>query len=150
MKWVVKKFDELTSREIYEIIKARFNVFVVEQKIIYQDLDDKDFLSYHLFKVDFQGKVLAYCRILPAGISYKEASIGRVLTTLDNRRKNDGKVLLKKAIEFIENKLKESKIRISAQEYLVKFYEFFGFKIIGNHYLEDEILHIQMFYQKSN
>jgi len=142
--WKIKTFDELSTKELYEIIKARVNVFVVEQDCPYPDLDDSDQKAIHLW-AEKNGEVLAYCRIFDKGIKYAETSIGRVLTTENARGKSFGKQMMKFAVEIIENKLKTSEIRISAQDYLIKFYSDFGFSATDKKYLEDNIPHTEMF-----
>lgn len=141
--WKVKKFDELTVPELYQIIKARVDIFVVEQDCPYPDLDGYDQKALHLW-VEEEGVVLAYCRIFPKGIKYNETSLGRVLTTEQGRGKGLGKNLISYAVQIIENRLKTSEIRISAQDYLLKFYESFGFVDTGKKYLEDNIPHTEM------
>lgn len=146
MKWEVKKFNELTGQEVYEILKLRSEVFVVEQQCIYEDCDDKDKEAYHLFGEE-SGKIVAYLRILEKGISYNEISIGRVLTNKTHRGKGLGKQMMLKAIEFIEKQLCEIVIRISAQQYLLNFYSNLGFVKVSEVYLEDDIPHIEMLYK---
>lgn len=143
IEWKIKTFSELTTTELYEIIKARINVFVVEQHCPYADLDDYDQLALHLW-AENGDDVLAYCRIFDKGIKYPEASIGRVVTTKKMRGSGLGKQLIKFALEVIENRLGTSEIRISAQSYLLKFYSAFGFAETGKKYLEDDIPHIEM------
>jgi ElaA protein len=144
MIWKIKSFEEITTSELYEIIKARVDVFVVEQDCPYPDLDDYDQKALHLWAEQDQ-KVLAYCRIFNQGIKYPETSIGRVLTTEKGRGKNFGKQLIQYAVETIENRFRTSEIRISAQDYLLRFYSGFGFEDTGKKYLEDNIPHTEMF-----
>lgn len=143
-EWKIKTFSELTTPELYEIIKARVNVFVVEQDCPYPDLDDNDQKAIHLW-AENNGEVLAYCRIFDKGIKYPETSIGRVVTTENGRGTGLGKQLIKYALEIIENRLGTSEVRISAQDYLLKFYSDFGFQDTGKKYLEDNIPHTEMF-----
>ncbi|KFC23765.1 GNAT family N-acetyltransferase [Epilithonimonas lactis] len=143
-EWKIKTFSELTTPELYEIIKARVNVFVVEQDCPYPDLDDNDQKAIHLW-AENNGEVLAYCRIFDKGIKYPETSIGRVVTTENGRGTGLGKQLIKYALEVIENRLGTSEVRISAQDYLLKFYSDFGFQDTGKKYLEDNIPHTEMF-----
>ncbi|KNB62134.1 GNAT family acetyltransferase [Chryseobacterium sp. Hurlbut01] len=144
LSWKIKSFEEITTSELYEIIKARVDVFVVEQDCPYPDLDDYDQKALHLWAEKDQ-KVLAYCRIFNKGIKYPETSIGRVLTTEKGRGKNFGKQLIQYAVETIENRFRTSEIRISAQDYLLRFYSGFGFEDTGKKYLEDNIPHTEMF-----
>lgn len=147
MNWKIKKFQELNKDEIYEILKTRNEVFVIEQRCFYQECDGKDKNAYHLFAEE-NGKIIAYLRILEKGASYAEISIGRVLVSRDYRQKGLAKQMMLKAIEFIENELKEQSIRISAQEYLIDFYKSLGFEKVSDLYLEDGIPHLEMFYTK--
>lgn len=149
MNWEIKKFEELKTEELYEILKIRSTVFVIEQQCIYQDVDDRDKRAYHLFAME-NGKVVTYLRILGKGISYSEVSIGRVLIDNNYRGRGLARELMLKAIDFIENDLKEEIIRISAQEYLINFYRSLGFKIVSDVYLEDDIPHIEMLYKKEH
>ena len=142
--WKIKTFSELNTTELYEIIKARINVFVVEQDCPYPDLDDYDQKAIHLW-AEKDGEVLAYCRIFDKGIKYNETSIGRVVTTEEARGTGLGKQLIKYALDIIENRLGTPEVRISAQDYLLKFYSDFGFEDTGKKYLEDNIPHTEMF-----
>lgn len=141
--WKIKTFSELTTPELYEIIKARVNVFVVEQDCPYPDLDDYDQKAVHLWS-ERDGEVLAYCRIFDKGIKYRETSIGRVVTTENGRGTGLGKQLIKYALDVIQNRLGTSEVKISAQDYLLKFYSDFGFQDTGKKYLEDNIPHTEM------
>ena len=143
LNWIFKKFDELTTRELYAILQLRSEVFVVEQNCVYQDIDNKDLKSFHLMA--FDGDILAaYSRILPLGLSFEEASIGRVITKPSYRRKGIGVTLIHKAIVATSNTFASKKIKIGAQLYLKKFYEGFGFVQTSEVYLEDGIEHIEM------
>ena len=148
MNWKLKKYKELNGEEIYKILKSRNKVFVVEQQCIYQDCDGKDENAYHLYLED-KNEIIAYLRILEKGISYDEASIGRVLVSENYRGKGISKEMLLRAINFIEQHLNETEIKISAQSYLVNFYRSLGFKEVSNEYLEDNIPHIDMLYKRS-
>ena len=145
MNWQIKKYNELTTDEIYEILRVRNEVFVVEQKCPYQDCDSKDKSAYHLFSME-DGNIISYLRVLEKGISYKEISIGRVLVAKNARGKGLAKEGISKAINFIRNNLKEASIRISAQAYLISFYKTLGFSEVSEVYLEDDIPHIEMLY----
>lgn len=144
----VKKFEELSNRELYEIIRLREEVFVVEQDCPYQDSDNKDLVSYHL-QLRKDGLLVGYLRIIPRGISYEEASVGRVVVKKEERQHKYGERLLAEAISYLENEMNETQIRISAQHYLVNFYTKLGFVTVGDIYLEDFIDHIQMYYDKN-
>ncbi|WP_216827708.1 GNAT family N-acetyltransferase [Alkalihalobacterium elongatum] len=146
MEWKLKTFEQLTNLEVYNILKQRTNVFVVEQNCPYEEVDGYDLSSHHLFK-EVAGDVVAYLRILPSQLKYKECSIGRVIVKKEYRGTGLAKEMLKQAIDFIENNLNEGEIKIQAQQYLEQFYGSFGFKTISEVYLEDEIPHIDMIYK---
>lgn len=148
MNWKIKRFEELTTTELYEILRVRAEVFVAEQNCVYQDLDMKDKKAFHLF-CEENGEIAAYLRILEKGISYPEISIGRVLTRETYRRKGLSRGLMMKAISFVKEELKEPEIRISAQLYLKAFYESLGFAATSEIYLEDGIEHVEMLYKRS-
>ena len=143
--WYHKYFNDLTTKELYQILQLRNEVFIVEQNCPFQDLDDKDFKCFHLigFDTDSQ-KIMAYTRIVPAGISYTEASIGRVVTSPQARGGGIGKVLMEKSIQILEELYGGVSIRIGAQYYLKKFYESLDFEQVNEIYLEDGIEHILM------
>lgn len=143
MNWKTKKFEELNVNELYAILQLRSKVFVVEQNCPYQDMDDIDQKSFHLFGTE-NNQVIAYARLIPENISYPEASIGRVVVDPAHRGKELGKVLMVKAIEQMNKLFNSKQITISAQLYLLKFYNELGFKEIGETYLEDNIPHIKM------
>lgn len=137
MEWVLKEFNELSVYELYEILKLRSDIFVVEQNCVYLDLDDKDQEAKHLY-LKVNDEIVAYLRILNKGVSYKEASLGRVITKY--RGLGYGKLLVDKGIEIADEDL-----MIGAQEYAVPFYEKCGFKVVSEHYLEDGIYHVKMY-----
>jgi ElaA protein len=142
--WKIKSFDELSTTELYNILKLRMEVFVVEQNCPYQDADGKDLKSYHLMGLDESSELIAYSRIVPAGISFAEVSIGRVVSSPKLRGSGAGKALMQKSIEEIYQKYGAVPIHIGAQLYLKKFYESFGFVQISEEYLEDNIPHMEM------
>lgn len=141
--WKIKTFEELSSLELYAILKVRQEVFVVEQTCYYLDADGSDQEAVHIW-AEQDNMVLAYCRIFDSGIKYEESSIGRVLTHPDFRKLKLGKFLLQIAIGTIKSRFRTPYIRISAQDYLIRFYEEFGFQSTGKNYLEDEIPHTEM------
>lgn len=143
MKWILKKFEELTIDELYTILQLRNEVFIIEQNCIYPDLDYKDQPAIHLMCMKSK-KLIGYTRILPPGVSYSVPSIGRVVTALSARKSGIGKELMYKSIDACINLYGISDITLSAQLYLKKFYESFGFKASGDKYLEDGIDHIKM------
>jgi ElaA protein len=146
MNSVIKKFSELSTEEIYNILKLRSEVFVVEQNCVYQDIDEKDKKATHLF-IEKNNDIIAYTRIFKKGDYYEEnPSIGRVVVSKKERGKNFGKEIMLNSIEFIKKELKGRKIELSAQKYLDKFYKDLDFYSEGEDYLEDGIPHQRMFY----
>jgi ElaA protein len=145
IKWICKKFDELTANELYIILQLRNEVFVVEQNCVYQDADNKDQASYHLMGLQ-DNKLIAYSRLIPPGIAFTEPSIGRVVTSPAARRTGMGKLLMKESINECRKLFDTNNIvlRIGAQLYLKDFYASLGFIPIGGIYLEDGIKHIEM------
>jgi ElaA protein len=143
LNWIIKKFDALSVHELYAILQLRNEVFVIEQNCIYPDMDDKDQLAEHLMCFESK-KLIGYTRILSPGISYSDPSIGRVVTAQTVRKTGVGKELMARSIEACINLYGNTDITLSAQLYLKKFYELFGFKISGDGYLEDGIEHIKM------
>ncbi len=144
MKWVFKKFEELTVHELYEILALRSRVFVVEQQCIFLDMDGLDQQAHHLAGY-VNGKLVAYTRILPKGLAYSDyPSIGRVVTAPEARGKSYGFRLMEESINRLEDLYGPCSIKIGAQLYLKKFYESLGFIQSGEGYLEDGIEHIPM------
>ena len=143
MNWNLKTYDELTKDELYDILKLRCQVFVEEQKCTEADLDDKDKSAIHLF-VEEQGKTIVCLRILPAGLSYPEASIGRFAIAKDYRGQGLGREAMNRSLQYMTQEMKVPAIRISGQAYLQKFYEDLGFETIRGPYLEDQIPHYEM------
>ncbi|MCE7791589.1 GNAT family N-acetyltransferase [Salipaludibacillus sp. CUR1] len=143
MDWYIKKFEELTANELYALLRERVNVFVVEQNCPYPEVDDKDQASYHLYAKK-NGEVVAYTRLLPAGVSYEQASIGRVLVKESCRKTGLGRELMERSMDFLKNHLKEKEVKLQAQEYAMHFYGSFGFKPVSEVYLEDDIPHVDM------
>ncbi len=143
LKIDIKKFAELTTAELYAILRLRSAVFVVEQDCVYQDLDDKDEQALHVIGTK-KNKVVAYTRIFKPGDYFKEASIGRVVVKADERQYGYGREIMNASIKAIENLFDTTTIHLSAQCYLKKFYNSLGFEQIGEEYLEDGIPHIRM------
>ena len=143
MKIEIKEFKELSTIELYDILKKREEVFIVEQNCIYNDLDNKDLTAFHLMLKE-QGEILAYLRILKINENSNEMSFGRVLVHKQARGKGYAKIIVQEAINYISNNLKEKTITIEAQVYLKEFYETFGFLISSDEFLEDGIPHVWM------
>lgn len=138
-----KTFKELTTDELYAILQLRSEVFVVEQNCVYQDIDYKDQKALHVmgYKND---RLVSYTRIFKPGDYFEEASIGRVLVRTNDRKFKYGYDVMEASIKAIEELYNETKIKISAQVYLKRFYNNLGFYEIGEGYLEDGIPHIGM------
>lgn len=143
MNWKLKTFDELTGHELYALLKLRSQVFVVEQNCVFLDMDDKDQQCLHLLGFE-DGILAAYSRLVPAGVSYTEASIGRVVTDAAYRGKGAGKELMQASIDKLEEVFGKQPIRIGAQLYLETFYTNLGFNTNSSVYIEDGIPHIEM------
>ena len=143
LSWDWKSFDELNKDELYEILKFRQEIFIVEQKSWYVDADNLDQFSLHLLVQNRLG-LMGYLRLTPPGKKYKEASIGRVSIREDHRGKKLGDKLLSQGIEKSKQVYKSSSCRISAQEHLIAYYENHGFRVQGTPYDEDGIPHVEM------
>jgi len=140
----VKSFEELSKLELYKILRLRAEVFIVEQDCVYQDVDDKDQKALHVLLKKSED-IIGYTRLFWPGDYFKEASIGRVVISKEERHNNYGSQLMKASILAVSEKMKEKKIKISAQTYLKKFYNNLDFFESGKEYLEDGIPHIAMF-----
>ena len=143
MAWRFAFFDELTPREVHDLFQLRVAVFVLEQNCPFQDVDGVDPHSWHLMGSS-GGELQAYCRLVPAGLKYREASIGRVTTAASVRRTGAGRALMAEALARAEALWPKQPLRIGAQAYLQRFYEGFGFRRVSDEYLEDGIPHIEM------
>lgn len=139
----IRSFSELTTSQLYEILQIRAAVFIVEQDCVYQDIDGKDQKALHMLGYD-TGVLVAYTRIFKAGDYLPKASIGRVLVHMDHRKKAFGREIMQASIQAVNSRFKSLEIEISAQTYLLEFYQSLGFIAIGDGYLEDGIPHINM------
>lgn len=139
----IKSFEELSLQELYQLLRLRSEVFVVEQDCVYQDIDGKDEKALHVLGFVSE-KVVAYTRIFPPGFYFKEAAIGRVVVNKEQRKEGLGHEILKASVEAIREHYYTDVIKLSAQTYLTKFYESHGFRQIGEGYMEDGIPHIAM------
>lgn len=143
LKTTIKKFEALTANELYTILRLRSEVFVVEQDCVYQDLDDKDKKALHV--IGWYGNtIVAYTRIFDVKLYFNEASIGRVVVEQKHRSKGFGIDIMNASIDAIKKHYNQTQIKISAQTYLIKFYNKLGFKEQGKPYLEDGIPHTAM------
>ena len=134
-----KAFDELTARELYEILRVRSEVFVVEQSCIYQDLDRTDYISRHVILYE-NDEIVSYLRVFPA--SDGVARIGRVLTT--KRGLGYGLKCMAEGLDSAKKHFGATSVVIDAQVYATGFYEKLGFRIISEEFLEDDIPHVKM------
>lgn len=139
----IKTFEQLSKDELYEILRARTAVFVVEQECPYQEVDDKDQKALHIIGKKNK-RVIAYARAFNAGDYDVEASIGRVLVDVDHRDKGLGQQVMKASMEAVKSRFNTNVVVVSAQQYLESFYKDLGFTVTGEPYLEDEIPHIKM------
>ncbi|UNY99738.1 GNAT family N-acetyltransferase [Zhouia spongiae] len=139
----VKRFEELSIDELYELLRLRSEVFVVEQDCVYQDIDGKDRKALHVMGIK-NGKIVAYTRLFDAGDYFTVPSIGRVVVKQEERQFGYGHDIIKASIAAIKEHYKQTSVKISAQTYLIKFYEKHGFAPTGEEYLEDGIPHIAM------
>ncbi|MBO4808054.1 MAG: GNAT family N-acetyltransferase [Lachnospiraceae bacterium] len=139
MSFLVKKFDELTNRELYEILKSRGDIFMMEQEILYVDEDDVDYKSLHIFSME-DGRVTSYLR------AYYDDNgvlkIGRVLTL--KHGEGLGKKLMEFALEEIPKRMPADKICMDAQKHAIGFYEQFEFKVTSDEYVEEGVVHVDM------
>ncbi|NBS95928.1 MAG: GNAT family N-acetyltransferase [Betaproteobacteria bacterium] len=144
LQWHWHAFDDLTPSALYAILRLRSEVFVVEQRSIFQDMDKVDLSSLHVCGYDESGELVAYARCIPSGIKYAAASIGRVVTSQSVRGTGMGHVLVRQSIACVDAQLGGGPIRISAQAHLQAFYAQHGFIADGDLYLEDDIPHQAM------
>lgn len=143
-KWLT--FSELSTYQLYDILALRADVFVVEQNIAYTDPDGKDLLAHHLLGIE-DNKLVAYLRLFPPTEINNYIKFGRVLTSQSVRTKGYGKKLIQELIDYCNKQFTGIPIKCSAQQYLLKFYQSFGFDAQGESYIEEGIPHIAM--QKS-
>lgn len=140
---LIKTYSEISKEELHDILRLRNAVFVVEQNCIYQDIDGKDQKAFHV--IGYLGdEMMAYARFFKKGDYFENASIGRVLVRIDQRKKGFAKQTMEATIAFMEKEIKTDAIELSAQTYLIDFYQDLGFRTEGEDYLEDGIPHIKM------
>tara|TARA_B100000614_G_C14478059_1_gene465475 strand:+ start:575 stop:1018 length:444 start_codon:yes stop_codon:yes gene_type:complete len=144
MKTFIKTFQDLSNTEIYQILRLRSEVFVVEQECIYQDIDNKDKKAVHIFLKE-KNEIIAYSRVFKEKEYFENPSIGRVVVANKRRMYGVGKKIMNISIDYIKQNIKAKSIEISAQKYLKKFYLNLGFVQQGDEYLEDNIPHLRMF-----
>lgn len=144
METIVKKFTELSLGELYEILKLRAEVFVVEQNCAYQDLDGVDQEAYHVYLKE-EGRIVAYLRVVEKGKRLDEVSIGRVISL--KRRCGVGSALMRAGLRVAKEKFGAETVKVGAQTYAIPFYEKLGFRVISGEYEEDGIPHVYMLYE---
>jgi ElaA protein len=141
---ILKHFSELTPAELYDALQLREEVFQLEQNCLYRDIDDKDRFCWHLL-LYADGLLMAYARLVPEGVSYDGyCSIGRVVSRTVSRREGWGRQVMAEAMARVPVLFPGLPVRISAQAYLQRFYESFGFRVVSEPYLEDDIPHLAM------
>ncbi|WP_181350237.1 GNAT family N-acetyltransferase [Thalassobacillus sp. CUG 92003] len=143
MEWRVRKFSQLTTTQLYTILKLRMDIFVVEQACAYPELDGYDADSIHLW-LEAGGEVITYSRLVPPNSKYKQASIGRVLVHPEHRGHGYARLVMEKSIAWIKEEWGVSEIFLQGQEHLRSFYESCGFEAISETYLDDDIPHRDM------
>ncbi|MBC6994692.1 GNAT family N-acetyltransferase [Neolewinella lacunae] len=149
LTWKSLPFAQLDTQQLYQIIQLRIEVFVVEQNCPYQDLDDKDFQAIHLLGLAEDGRLAAYTRLLPKGVSYPAyASIGRVITAPFARGKGLGRPLMEQSLRLLFANFGHQPVKISAQAHLQEYYGSVGFVGVGDLYDEDGIPHRAMVYER--
>ena len=142
--WQCLAFSELTAAQLYAVLTVRSEVFVVEQNCVYLDMDGADPQCMHLIAWTDDKQIAAYLRLVPPGLKFTEASIGRVITSQIARGQGIGKQLIAKGLAQIQTSYPGQAVRIGAQQYLEKFYQSFGFNTCSEMYLEDDIAHVEM------
>ena len=138
----IKPYNELSKDQFFDILKLRIEIFVVEQCCYYQELDNEDKEAFHV-SIYNDGIIVAVGRIIP-NLHNKEVKIGRIAVKMEHRKKGLAYKMMKDIMNFISKKYKNFSVLLSAQTYLIEFYQSFGFKEIGSMYLEDGIEHINM------
>lgn len=145
--WQWSRFQDLKPEDLYEAVRLRESVFVVEQQCAYADADGRDPAAWHLLgwaEGDGPRRLVAYARVFEPGIRYAEGSVGRVVTAAEVRRTGVGRALMSEALRRLEGLAPGQPIRLAAQRYLENFYSGFGFRTASAPYEEDGIIHVDM------
>ncbi|PQB05452.1 GNAT family N-acetyltransferase [Aureitalea marina] len=143
MKIIIKKYQELSTDELYALLRLRSEVFVVEQDCVYQDIDNKDQNALHI--MGWQGDELAaYTRCFGPGFYFDQPAIGRVVVQEDYRGQGLANAIMRVSINALQTSYGLTDIKLSAQTYLLQFYRDLGFETVGEEYLEDGIPHMAM------
>lgn len=143
ISWIFKRFEKLTTKELYDFLALRQEVFIVEQECPYVDADGKDLDSFHLMGYK-DNNLAAYARITFPGVRFKEVSIGRIVSSQKYRRQGFGKAIIAESLKRIEQEYGEVAVRLSGQTYLIDFYKQFDFEVDSEEYPEDGIPHVEM------
>jgi ElaA protein len=144
IKWQCATIDELSASQMHAILKARCDVFIVEQNCAFPEIDDVDLIAHHLVAWTESDQLAAYLRILPPNSTFAEPSLGRVLSAPAFRGTGIGRQLINQGLKQLEARYPALPVRIGAQSYLIQFYGSFGFEIASEEYLEDGIAHVEM------
>ncbi|UJH90198.1 GNAT family N-acetyltransferase [Antarcticibacterium sp. 1MA-6-2] len=147
MNIIIKSFSQLNLEELYKILQLRSEVFVVEQNCVYQDVDGKDMDAIHVLGFE-DTDLVAYTRCFDAGNYFDKASIGRVIVKENFRKYGYGHQIMEASVNEIKKRFNTGSIKLSAQQYLIRFYESHGFQQTGEGYLEDGIPHVAMIKEK--
>lgn len=150
LQWQWREFEQLTNQQLYDLLKVRQDVFVIEQECFYPDMDGLDQDCLHLLGYDGE-QLVGYLRLIPAEIHQSgNVALGRIITLIEKRSAGIGSVMVKLAMEYCRENYPAKHIQLSAQYHLVAFYEKFGFSCISEPYDEDGIMHIDMLYQQNS
>ena len=149
LQWCWREFSELSNGQVYDILAVRQQVFVLEQKCLYLDVDGRDKEALHLFGSNDADEIVAYARLLPPNTRYVEPSIGRVLVVESARDEGLGRELIARCLEKCKQAYADHPVKVSAQVYLTQFYQGFGFEVVGEPYDDGGISHVGMIYQAS-
>jgi len=144
MRWTCVPFGELSVDQLYDLLALRSEVFVVEQNCVFLDIDGLDRHTWHLLGMDEAGRLLAYTRLIPPGLKAPDALIGRVVTSPAARGGGTGRALMGESVAQCERLWPGHAITLHAQAHLERFYAGFGFRPVGQPYVEDGIPHIEM------
>jgi len=148
-RWESCTLSEMDSLTLFEVLRLRQTIFVLEQQCLYPDIDELDKQAIHLLGFDSTQQLIAYLRILAPGVHYPEPAIGRVLVAEAARGTGLGRALIGEGVQLAQQHFPDSNIRISAQSHLVALYEDAGFTSVGDAYLEDGIPHQEMLMEHS-
>lgn len=140
----IKAFNELTTGELYEILRLREAVFIVEQNCPYPEADGRDYPAMHLFYRDDEGRVVAYLRLYPKAGEPGTVQVGRVVTSASVRGTGLGRKILHEGIAYAVRDMGAERLYLEAQVYAIGFYEKEGFKVSSGEFLEDGIPHVEM------